>query len=200
MLYIHRLPTSVFCIIWAVFIAAELAVKCTIARAQMFDIQLHLKLSCCMALWQFSDSCCNALTGISATLSLRGVKELHEVSDPYVTPDSVLQGWMVALWSMPMYYLLNVTFSRRCPKCWEGNGSNVIVSVGLSKSCRMVNPEKNIAKQHSEGPGSLLSDIFLLPRLFVRTWFISHISPTVVLGFCSSNGMNANTSPNFWLH
>lgn len=73
----------------------------------------HWEPSCCMGLWQFPDSYCHGLTGISAILPLKKGRGALLVSDPYISPDSILQGWMVR--SVTDVYMFNVMF-----KCWQG--------------------------------------------------------------------------------
>lgn len=97
--------------------------KCTTAKVQTFDIQkknnataqraflLRGSVAIRSLLLQWSDwHLCNSDPE-------KGEGKLCKVSDQYVTPDSVLQGWMVRLSSMPNDHMLNVTFNRRSPKC-----------------------------------------------------------------------------------
>lgn len=105
MLYAVHIQVSHICIfvIWAVFIATQLAVKCTIAKVQTHDIQkkgqanstesfsVRGSVAIPWFLLQWSDwHLCNSNFE-------KGEGELCKVSGPCITPDSILQDCMVRL-------------------------------------------------------------------------------------------------------
>lgn len=153
MLYTQSLPTYVFFIIRAVFIAAQLAVNFTTAKVQTFNIKKrmilqHWEPSCRMALWQSPDSCCHGLTGMSAILPLKKGKESFASVWPLYQSRVNIAG-LDCQTMIYGIYTFNVTLSRHCPKMLAGNSPNKIVSGEWNKSHRRVNREKNIGKPHS---------------------------------------------------
>lgn len=87
-------------------------------------IQQHWEVSCCMALWQFPDSSCNGLTGISATLTLKRVKGSFARSLTRISLQTQYCRAGCSDYDLCLMIMLNVMFSGWCLKCWSGSGSN----------------------------------------------------------------------------